>query len=76
VEGKAGVGGGEHLLIKTRAELFGSLAQVIRRVHPYEVPEIVELQIEKGNKPYLHWIAKETRTAPRRKSVVVKRRSK
>ncbi len=34
------------LLIKTRPELFEKLVQAIKRVHPYKVPEMVELRLE------------------------------
>ncbi len=58
------------LLIKTKAELFEKLVRAIKRVHPYEVPEIVELQMERGNREYLDWMLKETR--PLRKRSVLK----
>jgi hypothetical protein len=48
------------LLIKTRKELFEKLERTIKRTHPYAVPEIIGLRIEKGSRPYLGWITKET----------------
>jgi periplasmic divalent cation tolerance protein len=48
------------LLIKTRKELFEKLERTIKRIHPYEVPEIIGLRIEKGSRPYLGWITNET----------------
>ena len=48
------------LLIKTRTELFEKLEKAVRQVHPYEVPEIVGVRIERGSRPYLDWIVKET----------------
>jgi len=48
------------LLIKTRSELFERLERAVKRVHPYETPEIIGLRIEKGNGPYLNWLLKET----------------
>lgn len=56
------------LLIKTRKELFKELERTIRRVHPYEVPEIIALPVEKGSRPYLNWISKETRPLAKRKN--------
>jgi periplasmic divalent cation tolerance protein len=53
------------LLIKTRASLFGRLERAVKQVHPYAVPEVVEMPIRAGRKSYLDWIAKET--APRTK---------
>ena len=49
------------LLIKTRTEFFGKLEHAIRKVHPYEVPEIIEVHLGKGSQAYLDWIANETR---------------
>jgi len=49
------------LLIKTRTEIFEKLERTVRRVHPYELPEMIELRVGKGSKPYLDWIMKETR---------------
>jgi len=47
------------LLIKTKTELFEKLEGVIRRMHPYEVPEIIGIRIT-GSKSYLGWITEET----------------
>jgi periplasmic divalent cation tolerance protein len=53
----------EHpVLIKTTAERYGELERAIRAAHPYELPEIVAVPIERGLTEYLHWVAAETRT--------------
>src|SRR5712691_12163629 len=44
------------LLIKTRTALLGELQRVVRRAHPYEVPEMVALPITRGYRPYLDWV--------------------
>jgi periplasmic divalent cation tolerance protein len=49
------------LLIKTRDDLVESLMNELRRVHPYEVPEIVVLDVDRANEPYLKWIDDVTR---------------
>jgi len=49
------------LLIKTRTELFRRLERAVKRIHPYETPEIIGLRVERGSKSYLDWIMKETR---------------
>lgn len=54
------------LLIKTRTELFEKLERAIKRVHPYEVPEIIGFSVEKGSEPYLDWIMRETGPADRK----------
>ncbi len=47
--------------IKTRADLYPRVEQAIRRLHPYEVPEIVATPIAAGSDDYLKWVAEETR---------------
>lgn len=50
------------LLIKTAACLYEQLEKRIRELHPYQVPEIIALPLEKGSRDYLSWIEKETKT--------------
>jgi len=51
----------EHpVLIKTTDERYAALEAAIRRHHPYEVPEVIALTIERGLPAYLDWIAAET----------------
>jgi len=52
------------VLIKTTDERYPELEQAIRANHPYELPEIVAVPIERGLPAYLDWIAAETREAP------------
>lgn len=44
------------LVVKTRAGLFPEVMSVVRRIHSYEVPEIIALPIMDGNSDYLAWI--------------------
>lgn len=44
------------LLIKSARKRFAALEAEVRRLHSYDVPEIVALPIERGSKPYLAWI--------------------
>jgi len=44
------------LLIKTTDEAYGRLEEVIRRVHPYKVPEVLALRIERGLADYISWV--------------------
>jgi periplasmic divalent cation tolerance protein len=51
----------EHpMLIKTTAERYPDLEQAIRGAHPYELPEIIAVPIERGLPAYLDWVAAET----------------
>jgi len=48
---------GETLLImKTTRSHFGRVERTVRRLHHYEVPEIIALPIVAGNGEYLRWI--------------------
>jgi periplasmic divalent cation tolerance protein len=46
--------------IKTQARLYPRVEAVIRRHHPYELPEIVAVPITYGLPAYLEWISAET----------------
>jgi len=46
--------------LKTRAALFGRLAEAVTAVHPYEVPAIVALPILRASEAYAAWILAET----------------
>jgi len=47
------------LLVKTTADRVAELAARLKALHPYEVPEIVSIEIREGegNPEYLEWIA-------------------
>ncbi len=45
------------LLMKTHADRFNSVADAIRHLHSYEVPEIIQVPIENGLQAYLAWIS-------------------
>lgn len=49
------------LLIKTQADLFDRLEQTIKKLHPYETPEIVAIPLVAGSAGYLDWIGESTR---------------
>ena len=49
------------LLIKTTRPRFRSLHNRIKELHPYQVPEIVSLNISAGSKDYLAWIKSLTK---------------
>jgi len=48
------------LVVKTRAELFPEIVNLVKGIHSYEVPEIIALPIVDGNADYLAWISEET----------------
>ena len=51
----------EHpMLIKTTAKAYPALEAAIRAGHPYELPEIIAVPVERGLPAYLDWVAAET----------------
>jgi periplasmic divalent cation tolerance protein len=55
----------EHpVLIKTTREAYAALEAAIRSHHPYELPEIVAVPVERGLPAYLDWVAAETARKP------------
>jgi periplasmic divalent cation tolerance protein len=51
------------VLIKTLAQHYARLEQLIKSVHPYELPEIIAVPISSGLPAYLKWVAEETSAA-------------
>jgi len=43
-------------VIKTRKNLYEKVEEAIKKIHPYEVPEIIAVPIAAANKDYLKWI--------------------
>ena len=43
-------------LIKTREDFYDKVEKAIKKLHSYETPEIIAVQIVKGSKEYLNWI--------------------
>lgn len=51
----------EHpVLIKTTRAAYAELEAQIRAHHPYELPEIIAVPIERGLPAYLDWVVAET----------------
>lgn len=40
---------------------FKKIEKVIKKIHPYKVPEIIATNISKCNKDYLNWLKKEVK---------------
>ena len=47
------------VFIKTLVQHYAGLEQLIKSLHPYELPEIVAVPISNGLPAYLKWIAVE-----------------
>jgi periplasmic divalent cation tolerance protein len=48
------------LVIKTQADCYERLEQHIRALHPYQVCEVLALDVAAGSQPYLDWLLSET----------------
>jgi len=48
------------VLLKTRKELYPELEKKLLKIHPYETPEILFVDVEKGSAAYLAWIDEQT----------------
>ena len=49
------------LLIKTTRARYAEAEAAIRKVHPYELPEVIAVPITVGSEGYLNWIGEATR---------------
>ena len=47
--------------IKTRRQHYGSVEAAVRRLHSYQLPEILAMPIIAGSEAYLKWLSDETR---------------
>ncbi len=53
----------EHLLlIKSHQDRFAAIESAIKQTHPYQLPEIIAVAIERGSSDYLKWIDSCLRT--------------
>ena len=55
-QGEVHTDGEELLLIKTTAARFELLKARLLELHPYELPELVALPVERGHAAYLDWV--------------------
>ncbi|MGA8012679.1 MAG: divalent-cation tolerance protein CutA [Candidatus Acidiferrales bacterium] len=53
------------LILKTSRRRFAAVERAVRRLHTYEVPEIIAVQIAGGSREYLKWISESVRPASR-----------
>ena len=44
------------MIIKSKSEVFDELVESVRALHPYEVPEIIAVPVQRGFTEYLAWI--------------------
>ena len=49
------------LVLKTTKKNFANVEKAVKRLHSYDVPEIIALPIAAGSKSYLDWIDKSVK---------------
>ena len=49
------------LVIKTKKSCYSELEERIKKLHPYELPEIIAVPIHTGFTGYLDWISNNTK---------------
>ena len=47
-------------LFKTTKKNQSVLKKELKKLHPYDVPEIVEINVESVNQPYMKWLVDST----------------
>ena len=60
-KGKVEIASESLCLIKTRTTLFKKIEAAIKKLHPYETPEIIAVPIIKGSREYINWLNDETK---------------
>ncbi|MBL4889762.1 MAG: divalent-cation tolerance protein CutA [Candidatus Lindowbacteria bacterium] len=48
------------LIIKSADERIPALIEKIQEIHPYEVPEIIEIEVKRGGNSYLNWVVENS----------------
>jgi periplasmic divalent cation tolerance protein len=51
------------VVLKTTASRLGDLRRRLVELHPYEVPEVIALDVREGHPPYLEWVRAEVGAA-------------
>jgi len=46
-------------IIKSKKSLYSKIETVIKKMHPYQIPEILALPVLEGSKDYLKWLDNE-----------------
>ena len=44
------------IVMKSRKDLFERVSEYVKRLHSYEVPEVLAVQVLDGSKAYLDWM--------------------
>lgn len=53
------------LVVKTTMRRFEALRRVVIATHPYSVPEVVAIVVDRGHRPYLRWVRDSVQVSAR-----------
>lgn len=54
--------------VKSTSRLYPEVEAMIRELHPYEIPEIIAVNVENALPAYADWVRKETSTTSKGES--------
>lgn len=52
------------LIVKTTAGALPTLIEAVKAIHPYDTFELITMNIDAGNDPYLEWIENSVSVPP------------
>lgn len=47
-------------IVKSRSELFSDIEKIVKKIHSYDIPEIIAIPIVQGSKEYTEWVENVT----------------
>lgn len=56
-EGQIQQDGEAMLIVKSQVGALDRLIDTVKKHHPYDVPEVIAMPIDKGNPAYLNWLS-------------------
>lgn len=59
-EGEVKEDGEQLLVIKTRRTYIDDIRDLLAAEHPYDLPELISMEVEDGSSGYLSWLRSET----------------
>jgi periplasmic divalent cation tolerance protein len=54
------------VVVKTRSSLYSKVEEAIRKIHPYDTPEIIAIPAVSVDRRYFEWLLAETRSGDER----------
>jgi periplasmic divalent cation tolerance protein len=61
------------IILKSRMDLFPQVVECVKRLHSYEVPEILALPIAEGSKTYVSWMDDELKDSKQQQKLTTKK---